>query len=358
MAVFFLLLAVLLGVVLGDALVENESTGAITLFGQSTDQFTDGQLLLGFAGLGILFALLLVLSVSSTRRRRARRKERRTASRELEDRATQLERDNARLRTDLGEREEALAGREAELAHRDRQLALKDEELARHPAAPGSVEVADTEVAQREEAAARREDELPRDEEELGNGDRQRRSDAVDRSVPQGAAVMDHASSGSPEVADRSRPEATEPAGRTPAEPTEVADRTAPIADTPPEPTEVLGRPAEPGRAGPTGGEQSSAPLLSPVETEPVAPLHDEPPWEAPRSDERTRPVSDDDAAGGRASQTEADTPTEHVAPDQSRAEAGPVDGLSRSDEATEQDSADAADDERTRPVQRPDRNA
>jgi hypothetical protein len=334
MAVFFLLLAVLVGVVLGDALVENESTGALTLFGQSTDQFTDGQLLLGFAGLGILFALLLVLSVSSTRRRRARRKERRTASRELEDRATELERDNARLRSDLAQQEEALAGREAELAHRDRQLALKDEELARLGVVPTSGQEAargEGTTARREPEAAQREDDLPRRDEEPGTGDRQRQADEVDRHAPEGTAVLDHASSASPEVSDRSRAEATEAGETTRAEPTRAADQVPPVADASAAPTEVQGRPVVAGPASPAGGAASSGPILSP-DAEPVAPLHDEPPWQAARADDRTRPAQGSDAAGDRPSQAGGGAPTE--------------------------DSAGAGDDDRTRPMQRPDRNA
>jgi hypothetical protein len=334
MAVFFLLLAVLVGVVLGDALVENESTGAITLFGQSTDQFTDGQLLFGFAGLGILFALLLVLSVSSTRRRRARRKERRTASRELEDRATELERDNARLRSDLTQREEALAGREAELAHRDRQLALKDEELTRLGVVPGSEQEAarsEGATARREPETAQYEDDLPGRDEEPGTGDRQRQADEVDRRAPEGTAVLDHVSSGSPGVSDRSRAEATEAGETTRAEPTKAADRAPPVADAPAAPTEVQGRSVAAGSPSPAGGAASSGPILSP-DAEPVAPLHDEPPWQATRADDRTRSAQGSDAAGDRASQAGGDAPTE--------------------------DPASAGDDDRTRPMQRPDKNA
>jgi hypothetical protein len=333
MAVFFLLLAVLVGVVLGDALVENESTGAITLFGQSTDQFTDGQLLFGFAGLGILFALLLVLSVSSTRRRRARRKERRTASRELEDRATELERDNVRLRSDLAQQEEALAGREAELAHRDRQLALKDEELARLGAVPASGQEAargEGATARPEPEAAQREDDLPR-RDEPGTGDRQRQADEVDRDAPEGTAVLDHASSASPEVSDRSRAEATEAGETTRAEPTRAADQAPPVSDASAAPTEVQGRPVVAGSASPAGGAASSGQILSP-DAEPVAPLHDEPPWQAARADDRTRPAQDSETAGDRPSQARDGAPTE--------------------------DSAGAGDDDRTRPMQRPDKNA
>jgi hypothetical protein len=299
MAVFFLLLAVLLGVVLGDALVENESTGAITLFGQSTDQFTDGQLLLGFAGLGILFALLLVLSVSSTRRRRARRKERRTASRELEDRATELERDNARLRSDLAQQEEALAGREAELAHRDRQLALKDEELARLGAVPGSEQEAargEGATARREPETAQRADDLPRRGEE-------------------------------------------------------------PVSDAPAAPTEVQGRPVVAGSASPAGGAASSGPILSP-DAEPVAPLHDEPPWQAARADDPTRSAQGSGAAGDRAGQAGGDTPTEHPTAGQTSAAGSPVDRRTEPESSATEDPADAGDDDRTRPMQRPDKNA
>jgi hypothetical protein len=346
MAVFFLLLAFIVGIVVGDALIENESTGTITLFGQSTDQFTDGQLLLAFAGLGILFAVLLGLSLSSTRRRRARRRERRTAGRELEDRATELERDNARLRTDLTQREEALAGREAELAHRDRQLALKDEELARYGAVAGSAQAtAATEAARREQDA----DRVPEP-----------------TTAPEATAVMDRVPPGS---AERSRPEATEVAdGASPEQPV-VADRTPPAASTASEPTVVAARPArseatkveagpaESGRASATGGEQPVAPLLSPEDTEPVAPLHDEPPWQSARADDRSRSATDS-AAGGRVGQTEADAPAERVPPGTPPPEPGPADGRARPDGAAHQGAGGTAEEERTRQIQRPDRNA
>jgi hypothetical protein len=85
------------------------------------------------------------------------------------------------------------------------------------------------------------------------------------------------------------------------------------------------------GSASPAGGAASSGTILSP-DAEPVAPLHDEPPWQAARADDRTRPAQDSDIVGDRPSQAGGDAPTE--------------------------DSAGAGDDDHTRPMQRPDRNA
>jgi hypothetical protein len=231
MAAFFLLLAVLLGVVLGDALVENDGTGSLTLFGQTTERFNEGQLLLVFAGLGVLFALLLVLSVASTRRRRTRRREVRSDRREQGERIAELERDNARLQDDLTRRDEALAGREAELAHRDRQLALKDEELARR----------EHELVGPQQELARREEDLARREQELHR-----------------------AGTGAPPTAVLDEPGAprTEGLERTATPRTEVVDRA--VAS----PTGVLDQP------------------------EPVAPLHDEPPWLSEESADGTLPLA------------------------------------------------------------------
>jgi hypothetical protein len=260
MAAFFLLLAILVGVVLGDTLVENDGAGVLTVFGQTTGRFNQGQLLLVFAGLGFLFALLLGLSLASTRRRRSRRKERRGGRRELEERITELERDNARLRDDLGQRDDALAGREAELAHRDRQLALKDEELARR-----------------------------------------------DQDVPDQAAA----------VAETAQPDRTAPA------PTEVLDAAGAAT------AEAAGLTAAPRAedAGRTMDAGAVAPdlVLSPEQTEPVAPLHDEPPWlgegagdDEPTGvsttvdEERTRPVEGADRVPGDAPARRTEKPDQN----------------------------------------------
>jgi hypothetical protein len=232
MAAFFLLLTVLVGVVLGDALVENDGAGVLTLFGQTTGRFNQGQLLLVFAGLGFLFASLLVLSLTSTRRRRTRRKERRAGTRELGERITELERDNARLQDDLSKRDDALAGREAELAHRDRQLALKDEELAWR-----DHELVDPqeELARREEDLARRERELARREEDL-HGAGTHGAAAPPVGTPAATAVLDQPTTAATEVptqAAEARTGSRDPAA---APATEVLDRgaVAPLHDEPP----------------------------------------------------------------------------------------------------------------------------
>jgi len=101
MAALFLVLAVVDAVVLGDAVLANTSASSVSLFNHSITGFTQGQLLLVAAGLGLLFALLLGLARSSSSARRAKRGALRAARRDLESRVAELERDNARLRQEL-----------------------------------------------------------------------------------------------------------------------------------------------------------------------------------------------------------------------------------------------------------------
>jgi len=101
MAAIFLLLAVLIGVVLVDAVLENTTTASITLFDRSFDQLSTGELLVTFAGLGFLLTLFLFLAFGSSRTRRARRKELRSARRDAEGRVGELERENEKLRQEL-----------------------------------------------------------------------------------------------------------------------------------------------------------------------------------------------------------------------------------------------------------------
>ncbi len=131
MAVIFLLLAIGVGAAIGDAVYESTDPGTVTVLERTTDQFTEGQLVGISAGLGFLLALLLVLAASSTRGRRARRRELREATHDLEDRVAELEREGARLRNDLAQRDQALAEWDAALAQRDQLLAYQDGELAR-----------------------------------------------------------------------------------------------------------------------------------------------------------------------------------------------------------------------------------
>jgi type II secretory pathway pseudopilin PulG len=101
MAALFLLLAVLIGVVLVDAVLENTTASTVTLFDRSFSQLSAGELMVVFAGLGFLLALLLFLAVGSSRTRRTRRRELRSARRDAESRVEDLEHENARLRDEL-----------------------------------------------------------------------------------------------------------------------------------------------------------------------------------------------------------------------------------------------------------------
>jgi type II secretory pathway pseudopilin PulG len=158
MAAFFLLLAVLIGVVLVDALLENTSTSSFTLFDRSIDQLSGGELLLVFAGLGFLLALFLFLAFGSSRTRRSRRKELKSRRRDAEGRVDELERENARLREELtGTREDletTQRGRADAVAERDRAEAATDRVRAA---------TASPEAAGRDRAAAASPDTAGRD---------------------------------------------------------------------------------------------------------------------------------------------------------------------------------------------------
>jgi hypothetical protein len=117
MAVLFLLLAVLVGVVIGDAVLENSTGGTVTLFDRSFDQLSDGELLAVFAGLGFLLAVFLFLAFGSSRARRTRRRELRSARRDAESRVDELQHENARLRDEL-----ARTGRVGRLGHEERTV--------------------------------------------------------------------------------------------------------------------------------------------------------------------------------------------------------------------------------------------
>ena len=130
MAAFFLLLCILVVVVIGDALVENTEANSVTLFNQSFDQLSGGELLAVSAGLGFLLALFLFFAFGSSRTRRSRRKELKSRRRDAEGRVGELERENARLRQELtGTREELESverGRADATAERDRAEAATD----------------------------------------------------------------------------------------------------------------------------------------------------------------------------------------------------------------------------------------
>ncbi len=98
MAAFFLVLAVVTGVVLGDAVLANTGDSTVTLFDRNITGFTQGQLLVIAAGLGFLFALFLFLAWGSSTNRRAKRRELRLVQRDMAGRINDLERTNAGLR--------------------------------------------------------------------------------------------------------------------------------------------------------------------------------------------------------------------------------------------------------------------
>jgi hypothetical protein len=101
MAAIFLLLAVVDAVLLGSVALANTSASSLSVFDQSITGFTQGQLLLLAAGLGLLLALFLRPAWSSSSARRAKRRGLRVARREVEGRVAELERENARLRKEL-----------------------------------------------------------------------------------------------------------------------------------------------------------------------------------------------------------------------------------------------------------------
>ena len=75
MAVFFLLLAIIGGALVGDLVWENTDAGEVTVLDRTLVSYPQGWLLAGAAALGFVIALLLVASVSSTKGRRDRRRQ-------------------------------------------------------------------------------------------------------------------------------------------------------------------------------------------------------------------------------------------------------------------------------------------
>jgi hypothetical protein len=101
MAALFLLVAIFGGVVVGDLVLENPSTGDITILNYTISGYSEGLLLAAAAALGFVVGLLVVASASTTRTRRARRKQLRTAGRDLNTQVAELKRENTWLRDEL-----------------------------------------------------------------------------------------------------------------------------------------------------------------------------------------------------------------------------------------------------------------
>jgi hypothetical protein len=107
MAFLLLLLAIIGAGVVGDLVLENTATGAITVLDHPVIGYSHGLLLAMAATIGFVVGLLVVGSVSLRRTRRARRKQLRNAERELSGQLLELERENTRLREELARRDQA-----------------------------------------------------------------------------------------------------------------------------------------------------------------------------------------------------------------------------------------------------------
>jgi hypothetical protein len=101
MAAIFLVLAVADAALLANVALTNPSAGSLSIFDQSITGYSQGQVLLLAAGLGLLLALFLGIAWSSSSARRAKRRELRATQRDLEGRVAELEHENARLRKEL-----------------------------------------------------------------------------------------------------------------------------------------------------------------------------------------------------------------------------------------------------------------
>jgi hypothetical protein len=106
MAAFFFLLAIIGGALIGDLVWENTNTGEVTVLGRAVADYPQGWLLAGAAALGFVVALLLVASVSSTKARRARRRQLRAMERDRQHEGIEPEGDYANwLDESFGHRE-------------------------------------------------------------------------------------------------------------------------------------------------------------------------------------------------------------------------------------------------------------
>jgi hypothetical protein len=101
MAVFFLLLAIMGGIVLADLVRENPTAAEVTVFNQPVSGHSEGWLLAMAAALGVVTTLLLG-SFGSTKKRRGRRRQLRALRTSLRRQQREADRDhaNADLRLD------------------------------------------------------------------------------------------------------------------------------------------------------------------------------------------------------------------------------------------------------------------
>ena len=82
MAAFFFLLAIIGGTLVGDLVWENTTAGEVTVLDRTLVSYPQGWLLAAAAALGFVVGLLLVVSLSSTKARRIRRRQLRSLKRQ------------------------------------------------------------------------------------------------------------------------------------------------------------------------------------------------------------------------------------------------------------------------------------
>jgi hypothetical protein len=85
MAAFFLLLAMIGVALVGDLAWENTTAGEVTVLDRTVAGYPQGWLLAAAAVIGFVVALLLVVSVRSTKARRDRRRQLRSMKREVRE---------------------------------------------------------------------------------------------------------------------------------------------------------------------------------------------------------------------------------------------------------------------------------
>jgi uncharacterized membrane protein YciS (DUF1049 family) len=107
MAALLMLLAIIGASVVADLVVENSGSGAITVLGHPLTGYRDGLLLAMAAALGLVIGLLVIGSLSLRRSRQVRRRQLRSAERELRGQLLKLEGENTRLREELVRRDSA-----------------------------------------------------------------------------------------------------------------------------------------------------------------------------------------------------------------------------------------------------------
>jgi hypothetical protein len=110
MAVFFFLLAIVGGALVGDLVWENTDLGEVTVLDRTLVSYPQGWLLAGAAALGFVIALLLVVSVGSTRGRRDRRRQLRSLKRQPQREAIEPEQEYANWLDESSGRDETAGG--------------------------------------------------------------------------------------------------------------------------------------------------------------------------------------------------------------------------------------------------------